>query len=120
MPATLRVETSASNTRLRIDKWLFHARFCRTRALAQAKARAGAIRINGQRVDKPSAEVSPGDIVTLAIGREILVIRGARSGRATRFCCRGTTPVPTDLAERLIPSWFTSSSMFNCVIGELK
>ncbi len=42
---------------LRIDKWLFHARFCKTRNIAQEKAEAGRIRLNGQRVEKASANV---------------------------------------------------------------
>ena len=74
-------------TRLRLDKWLFRARFCRTRASGQAKVRAGSIRINGRRVDRPSVEVGPGDIVTLIVAREVLVVRvralGLRRGSAT-------------------------------------
>ena len=50
---------------LRIDKWLWHARFCKTRGIAQEKAAQGRIRLNGQRVEKPSAAVRVGDILTL-------------------------------------------------------
>ena len=71
---------------LRIDKWLWHARFCRTRAIAQQKAEAGEIRLNGQRVAKSSAQVRPGDIMTLSMGREVVVVRvldlGERRGPA--------------------------------------
>ena len=59
----------------RIDKWLFHARFYRTRALAQAAAAAGRIRLNGTRVEKPAQPVRPGDILTLGRGGEILALR---------------------------------------------
>lgn len=59
----------------RIDKWLFHARFYRTRVLAQAGASAGRIRLNGARVAKPSQAVRPGDILTLWQGGEILALR---------------------------------------------
>ena len=59
---------------LRIDKWLWHARFCRTRTIAQAKAAAGHIRVNGRRVEKTSAVLRVGDIVTLpALGTVIVV-----------------------------------------------
>jgi ribosome-associated heat shock protein Hsp15 len=72
---------------LRIDKWLWHARFCKTRSLAQAKAEAGQIRLNGNRIEKPSAAVRPGDIMTLTAGREVLVLRvlglGERRGPAS-------------------------------------
>ncbi|HTW36148.1 MAG TPA: RNA-binding S4 domain-containing protein [Rhizomicrobium sp.] len=59
----------------RIDKWLWHARFYRTRVLAQAAASAGLIRLNGHRVEKSSADVEPGDVLTLPKGREVVVVR---------------------------------------------
>jgi ribosome-associated heat shock protein Hsp15 len=71
---------------LRIDKWLFHARFHKTRALAQVAARKGIIRLNGQRVEKAHAEVRPGDVLTLPRGREVVIVHvlacGARRGTA--------------------------------------
>ncbi|HEY4112764.1 MAG TPA: RNA-binding S4 domain-containing protein [Rhizomicrobium sp.] len=72
---------------LRIDKWLWHARFYKTRALAQSAAASGRIRRNGSRIEKAGSEVKPGDILTLPRGREVLVIRilacGIRRGPAT-------------------------------------
>ena len=61
--------------RTRIDKWLWHARFYRTRALAQSAAGTGLIRLNGQRVTKPSASVGPRDILTLPQGSAVVVVR---------------------------------------------
>ncbi|HUO91996.1 MAG TPA: RNA-binding S4 domain-containing protein [Rhizomicrobium sp.] len=60
---------------VRIDKWLWHARFYRTRVLAQAAASGGLIRLNGHRVEKSSVDVEPGDILTLPKGREVMVVR---------------------------------------------
>jgi ribosome-associated heat shock protein Hsp15 len=72
---------------LRIDKWLWHARFCKTRAIAQDKASAGHIRINGHRVEKPSASVRIGDVMTLPAGSKVVALRvvalGQRRGPAT-------------------------------------
>jgi ribosome-associated heat shock protein Hsp15 len=62
-------------TTTRIDIWLFHARFYRTRALAQAAASAGKVRLNGTRVEKPAQTLKPGDILTLGRGSEIVVLR---------------------------------------------
>ena len=64
----------------RLDKWLFHARFYRTRLLAQAAASAGKVRLNGVRVDKPAHAIKPGDVLTLAIpigggGAQIMAVR---------------------------------------------
>jgi ribosome-associated heat shock protein Hsp15 len=65
---------------LRIDKWLWHARFCKTRSIAQRKALDGHIRLNGHRVEKPSVAVQIGDIVTLPAGGQIICIRIAALG----------------------------------------
>jgi len=61
--------------RIRIDKWLWHARFYRSRVQAQAAAISGLIRLNGARVEKASAGVQPGDVLTMPRGREIVAIR---------------------------------------------
>jgi ribosome-associated heat shock protein Hsp15 len=61
--------------RVRIDKWLWHARFYRSRVLAQQAAASGLLRLNGLRVERASAGVQPGDIVTLPRGRDVLAVR---------------------------------------------
>jgi ribosome-associated heat shock protein Hsp15 len=71
----------------RLDKWLFHARFYRTRPLAQAAAQAGRVRLNGVRIDKPGHVVKPGDVLTLGRGGQIMAVRivalAERRGPAT-------------------------------------
>ena len=71
----------------RLDKWLFHARFYRTRPLAQAAAQAGKVRLNGTRIDKPGHAVKPGDVLTLARGGQVMAVRivalAERRGPAT-------------------------------------
>ncbi len=59
--------------RIRLDKWLWHARFVKTRALA-AKLCAGGIRIDGVLVEKPGAMVRPGQVLTFALGRHVRVV----------------------------------------------
>lgn len=72
--------------RIRIDKWLWHARFYKTRALAQKAAESGVLRLNGARVSKSSTAVGLGDIVTLPRGRDVAAVRvlgcGSRRGPA--------------------------------------
>jgi len=71
----------------RIDKWLWHARFFKTRPLAQAAVSAGRVRRNGVRVEKPGLDVKLGDILTIARGRDVAVVRvlacGTRRGPAS-------------------------------------
>ncbi|MHA7817784.1 MAG: RNA-binding S4 domain-containing protein [Pseudohaliea sp.] len=56
-------------TRLRVDKWLWAARFFRTRSLAKAAIEGGKVQMNGQRV-KVSREISPGDVLQIRQGRD--------------------------------------------------
>jgi ribosome-associated heat shock protein Hsp15 len=59
----------------RIDKWLFHARFYRTRPLAQAATAAGRVRLNGVKVDKPGHVLRAGDILTLGKGSGVIAVK---------------------------------------------
>ncbi len=61
--------------RTRIDCWLWHARFFRSRLLAQAAARSGLVRLNGARVEKPAHSIKPGDVITLPRGRDVVAIK---------------------------------------------
>lgn len=53
---------------IRIDKWLWHARFFKTRTLAQNFVTGGNVRVNSQRVEKANASVKPGDVLTFVRG----------------------------------------------------
>ena len=59
----------------RIDKWLWHARFARTRGAAQELARSGHVRVNRDKVRDASRLVRAGDVLTLSLGRGVRVIR---------------------------------------------
>jgi ribosome-associated heat shock protein Hsp15 len=59
----------------RIDKWLWHARFARTRGAAQQLARSGHVRVNRDKVREASRLVRAGDVLTLNLRRGIRVIR---------------------------------------------
>jgi ribosome-associated heat shock protein Hsp15 len=50
--------------KLRIDKWLWAARFFKTRSLAAEEVSRDRVSVNGQ-VAKPSREIKPGDRITL-------------------------------------------------------
>lgn len=54
---------------IRIDKWLWAARFFKTRSLAQEAVELGRVRLAGQRL-KPSRDVKPGDRLTVERGEE--------------------------------------------------
>ncbi len=72
---------------LRLDKWLWHARFCKTRGLAAQLAARRKVRINRMVVTKPHFRVRLGDILTFPMGNTIRVVRvralGERRGPAS-------------------------------------
>ena len=61
--------------KLRLDKWLWSARFFKTRDLAAEVIESGHLRLNGQHCRKPGHGVSPGDVLTFAQGGRIRVVR---------------------------------------------
>ena len=70
----------------RVDRWLWFARFVKTRALAQRLIAKGKVRVNRTKVTKPSQTVSPGDVVSFMNRDHIKVVEviaiGARRGPA--------------------------------------
>ena len=73
--------------KLRVDKWLWHARFFKTRNLASVTVRAGHLRVNGQKISKPATNVKLGDVLTFPQGRDVRVVKllavGSRRGPAS-------------------------------------
>ena len=67
-------EPSATASRQRIDKWLWHARMVRTRSAAAALVEAGHVRVNGSRVLAAGHMLRAGDVVTLALDRSVKVM----------------------------------------------
>jgi ribosome-associated heat shock protein Hsp15 len=72
--------------RQRLDKWLWFARFAKTRTLAAKLVASGFVRLNGQRTDNAAKAVAVGDVITIALARATLVVRveglGERRGPA--------------------------------------
>ena len=68
--------------RVRVDKWLWAARFCKTRSAATAVVAGGRAKVNGLAV-KPSHDVVIGDRVELTLGdrRWIVVVTGLADRR---------------------------------------
>ncbi len=59
--------------RLRLDKWLWHARFFRTRSLATAAVSGGKVHVNGERA-KPARGVRVGDQLEITAGFDALTV----------------------------------------------
>lgn len=83
----------SEGARVRVDKWLWAARFFKTRSLAKAAIEGGQVHCDGQRV-KVSREVVPGMALTIRQGREhkTVVVLGLSE-------VRGPAPVAQQLYE---------------------
>ena len=83
---------------IRLDKFLWHARFFKTRSLATREVQAGHIRVNAVRTTKPAHPVGPGDVLTFATGARIRVVRILALGDR-----RGPAPEAQGLYDDLSP-----------------
>jgi len=76
-----------SEAKIRLDKWLWHARFFKTRTLAAKVVSGGHVRVNANKVSKPSTAVLAGTVLTFPQGNQIRVIKivelGTRRGPAS-------------------------------------
>ncbi|MBC6440679.1 MAG: RNA-binding S4 domain-containing protein [Rhodospirillales bacterium] len=72
---------------MRIDTWLWYARFCKSRTLAQHLVSDGHVRVNREKVTKSHGSIRPGDVLTFPQGRDIRVVKvvgiGERRGPAS-------------------------------------
>lgn len=79
--------------KLRIDKWLWVARFYKTRTLASEEVARGRVEVNGQEV-KPARELKLGDTVSVRQGPDVrtVLVKGLSGAR-------GPAPVAQQLYE---------------------
>lgn len=72
--------------KIRIDKWLWQARFFKTRSLSAKQVSTGHVRLNDTKIHKPAQMVTLGDVLTFPQGRQVRVVRieaiGTRRGPA--------------------------------------
>lgn len=66
----------ADKLRQRLDKWLWAARFFKTRSLAAEAVAGGKVKLNGCTA-KPAKEIKPGDQLELSIGQNLWTVRVA-------------------------------------------
>lgn len=84
--------------KIRLDKWLWQARFFKTRSLSAKAVQGGHCRVNGVPVAKPAYMVAPGDVLTFPQARDVRVIRVVALGER-----RGPAPEAQALYEDLAP-----------------
>lgn len=83
---------------IRIDKWLWHARFFKTRSLATKIVSEGKVRIDGTPISKPARQVGPGAVLTFVKEGDVKIVRILALGER-----RGPAPEAKALYEDLSP-----------------
>lgn len=77
----------STNSKIRLDKWLWYARFVKSRTSGSKLCLAGKVRINSQRTLKAHSLVRVGDILTFPLGSTVRVVQivelGQRRGPAS-------------------------------------
>ena len=72
---------------MRVDKWLWHARFFKSRSVAAKVVSGGHVRLNSRKILKPSTLLSVEDVLTFSQNTQIRVIKvlyfGTRRGPAS-------------------------------------
>ena len=82
----------------RIDKWLWFARVVKTRTLAAKLVTEGCVRLNRVKVEKPSATVRIGDVLTIAVHTRVRILKVINPGAK-----RGSAPEAALLFKDLTP-----------------
>ena len=88
----------AEDVSLRLDKWLWYARFFKTRTQATKLIQCGKLRLNGDIITKPHRAASVGSILTFPKAKNIRVIKIVKLGQR-----RGPASEATSLYEDLSP-----------------
>lgn len=83
---------------IRVDKWLWQARFFKTRRAASKLCLAGKVRLGGRAITKAHYALKPGDVLTFPQARRIRVVRVAALGQR-----RGPATEAATLYEDLAP-----------------
>jgi len=83
---------------IRLDKWLWHARFFKSRSLAAGVVTAGKVRVDGTPVSKPARAVGAGDVLTFIQETDVRVVKILACG--TR---RGPAPEAQTLYDDMSP-----------------
>ena len=97
---------SSASPRQRLDKWLWFARVVKSRTGAAKLVEDGHVRVNAVRSDNPAKSVRPGDVLTIALDRQVRVLKivspGERRGpfeEAKRLFEDLTEPPPQSTTE---------------------
>ena len=82
----------------RIDKWLWHARFAKTRTVAQKLVSGGNVRLDREKITNNSQKVKAGQVLTLSLPRDVKIVKIVAFAEK-----RGSFQIAQTLYEDLTP-----------------
>ena len=103
MSGSVKIDVLAKIDSVRLDLWLWAARFYKTRSLAKAAVAGGKVRVNAQPC-KPAKALHIGDLVSLVQGNEALEVRVCTLSELRASAAIAITlyaELPESLAKRL-------------------
>ncbi len=107
--------TQEEDSVLRIDKWLWAARFFKTRALAAQAVAGGKVKVNGERV-KAARAIRLGDALSIHIGPYEHVVRvlalSARRGPAPQAALLYAESAPSKVARQEIAARLSAAARY--------
>jgi ribosome-associated heat shock protein Hsp15 len=95
-------------SRQRVDKWLWFARVTKTRTRAARLVTDGHVRLNARRIETPATAVGPGDVLTIALERQVRVLEVVAAGKR-----RGACPEAAQLFKDLPSAGRSDGSMLH-------
>lgn len=88
----------------RIDQWMFFSRLMKSRSLAARLVETGRVRVNKEKVKKPSSMLSKGDVITAMFGQKLRIIQvdelGSRRGPAVEAVLLYTDLTPKEESSK--------------------
>ena len=106
--------TVKSNETIRIDKWLWFARFFKNRALSARIISQGKVRLNGKRISKPSTTLKKGDALTFSQGNILRLVKVVELGKR-----RGPFREAVSLYDEIEEKMYVDEAVFSNQVPHL-
>ena len=106
--------TVKSNETIRIDKWLWFARFFKNRTVSARIISQGKVRLNGKRISKPSTTLKKGDALTFSQGNILRLVKVLELGKR-----RGPFREAVSLYDEIEEKMYVDEAVFSNQVPHL-
>ena len=106
--------TVKSNETIRIDKWLWFARFFKNRTVSARIISQGKVRLNGKRISKPSTSLKKGDALTFSQGNILRLVKVVELGKR-----RGPFREAVSLYDEIEEKMYVDEAVFSNQVPHL-